>query len=117
MRVSRIDAVTSVPAIQTRPSSSKVTGSARARSASRAARDRPAVLAGLDLRAAGAQAVGDSLDPVALLDAKLGGSAHDALAARMRGEQRHERQLVDESRNLGRADLDGTELRVLDLDV
>ena len=70
--------------------------------AGRDAGDRPAVLPGVDVGAAGAQAVGDRLDPVALLDAKLGGAADDALAARMRGEQRDERQLVDEPRDLGR---------------
>ena len=54
-------------------------------------------------RAAGAQAVGHRLDAVALLHAQLLRAADDALAARMRGEQRDERELVDEQRHLLRA--------------
>ena len=81
----------------------------------RDAGDRPAVLARLDARVERAQAVVHRLDPVGLLHAQLARAADDRLPARVRGEQRDERQLVDERRHFLRRDLRRDELARLHL--
>ena len=62
------------------------------------------VVVTLDAAADGAQRVDHRLDPVGLLVAELPGPVDPALAARLRREQRKERQLVDEQRHLARMD-------------
>ena len=61
------------------------------------------------------QAVGDRLDPVRLLHAQLAGTGDSGLAARVGGEERYERQFVDEARHLVGSDLRRHELARLHL--
>ena len=61
------------------------------------------------------QPVGDRLDAIRSLDAQLTRAENARLAARVGGQQRNQRQLVDETRHLLGSDLGRDELAGLNL--
>ena len=70
----------------------------------------------MDAGAEWSQPVRDRLDPVRLLDPQLTRAGDTCLAARVGGQERDERQLVDECRHLRGFDLGRNELSGLHLD-
>src|SRR5206468_1503029 len=66
--------------------------------------DREALVVALDAAADRAEGIDNGVDAVGLLVAQLPRAVHPALAARLRGEEREERQLVDEERHLAGVD-------------
>ena len=64
----------------------------------------------MDAGAERSQPVGDRLDPVRLLDPQLTRAGDTRLAARVGGQERDERKLVDESRHFRRFYLGRNEL-------
>ena len=71
----------------------------------------------LDLGAEAAQPVDDRRDAVGLLDAQLLRAGDHRLALGEAAEQRHERQLVDRERHLGRLDRRADEPAVGDVEL
>ena len=65
----------------------------------------------LDARAETAQPLDDRRDPVGLLAAQLLGAVHRRAPLGERTEQRHDRQLVDRERHLGRLHVGAAQLR------
>ena len=64
----------------------------------------------LDPRPEAAQPLDDRRDPVGLLATQLLGAVHRRAPLGKRAEQRHQRQLVDRERDLGRLDLGAAQL-------